>query len=133
MMVIASRCMVMAKSLANQKNDELVELSVKSTDFHHRIAAAWYFGIKKEPTDCLMHLLEDRHPLVSLAAHESCVCIAKNQHKELVDFGPFGREGDKKASAELWTAYFEKKDKSPSAKTPAEVLGLEPDKKEPKK
>jgi hypothetical protein len=129
MAVIANRCMVMAKSLVNQNNDELVELSVKSTDYNHRVAAAWYFGIKKEPTDCLIKLLEDRHPLVSLAAHESCVSIAKTQQKELVDFGPFGKEADKKASAELWSAYFEKKEKSLGrAKTPAEILGLESDK-----
>jgi len=126
MAVIANRCMAMAKSLANQNNDELVELSVKSTDYNHRVAAAWYFGIKKDPTDCLIRLLEDRHPLVSLAAHESCVIIAKTQNKELVDFGPFGKESDKKASAELWSAYFEKKEKLlGKAKKPAEILGLD--------
>lgn len=132
MAVIARRCMTMAKGLVEQKNEELIELSVNSTDFNHRIAAAWAFGIRKEPTDCLLRLLEDRHPLVSLAAHESCISIAKTRYKDSVDFGPFETDaGGKKSAGELWAVYFERKDKGqPIAKSPAQILGVaEADKK----
>ncbi len=107
--------MNLAKTLQQQNNRDLVELSVQSPDFHHRLAAAWFFGLTKEPTDCLVRLLADKHPLVSLAAHESCVLIAKSNYNEKVDFGPFENSAvSKTSSAELWATYFETKGKGKS-------------------
>jgi hypothetical protein len=139
---IARHSMKIAQTLLKQRNEELVELSVHSTDFEHRVAAAWYYGLAQEPSDCLFVLMRDRHPLVSLAARESCVAIAKRKFKEHdVDFGPRlnAPQSSKEACADLWQAHFEKKAKEPRTeerkkperpekpkeRTPAEILGIE--------
>lgn len=41
--------MRMAITFHNQKNTELIEVAVKSSDMNHRIAAAWAFGLQALP------------------------------------------------------------------------------------
>lgn len=129
----------MANAFVKEKNEELVELSVKSTDFEHRIAAAWYYGLAQEPSDCLLVLLVDQHPLVVQAARESCVSIAKRKYRDAhIDFGPRlnATSSSKDDCLNLWQSYFEsktkgsKKTEKPEApakreKTAQEILGVD--------
>lgn len=46
MIGIAINSMRMAISFHNQRNSELTEIAVKSSDIHHRIAAAWALGFE---------------------------------------------------------------------------------------
>lgn len=122
-MSIAKHGMQIAKTLHKEKNEELLELSVKSTDFHHRIAAAWAYGLDKNHNDCLFVLMTDRHPLVCQAAREACVSIAKLKYKDMhADFGPVlnANQAMKEDSMNLWQSYFEKKAKKKLESKPAE-------------
>jgi hypothetical protein len=133
---IRRHCKQMAYTLKKEQNEELIELSVKSTDFHHRIAAAFCYGMTKNPSNCLFVLMTDRHPLVSQAAREACVSIAWGHGDTRADFGPVlnADQAMKSDAANLWQSYFENKikkrsesmnsDKEPKAKSVQEVLGL---------
>lgn len=103
-----------------RENDaEMIEVAVRSTDFHHRIAAAWAYALSKDDNNCLLALLNDRHPLVSHAAREGCVYIAKHKYGDLrTDFGPVlgSDQAAKDDSAALWQVYFDKKKKKAETK-----------------
>lgn len=87
----------MARTMLVERNSEQVELSVKSSDRIHRIAAAFYYQFRLDPDPCLMHLLADQDPLVVEAAHIALVIIANDKkfrqgtypRGHLVDFGPW--------------------------------------------
>ncbi len=108
---IINKAESMARVMLKHKNEELVELSVKSGDRIHRIAAAIYFGYRMDPNDCLFVLMGDSDPLVVDAARLACVHIANNkyidksvvanrkglpyQQGHIIDFGPWVyRPGD---------------------------------------
>lgn len=150
---IRNHCMKLAQTLHEERNEELVELSVRSVDFHHRIAAAWCYGLSMQYSDCLGVLLIDEHPLVSCAARESLICIANDiplpkLHRVghyRIDFGPKDLQAtkpEKESCLSLWEAFFDKRKKSlgekppvekvlnkpkdePKKRTPAEILGIE--------
>lgn len=113
----------------------MVELSVKSSDRIHRIAAAGYYAYKLEPSSCLFVLMTDQDPLVIDAARLACVHIANRKYAVMdfqkrgrlrhIDFGPNifvpggnmtlidGKEGgtmmsEAKDASDLWQAHFEK-------------------------
>ena len=135
--------MNLAKILADETDQDLLDIAIHSKDFNHRVAAAWHFGLAKKIDDCLFKLLTDEHPLVSLAARESCKSIAvKKFNAKNIDFGPLhnASQEHKNDSAEMWRTYFDKKIKNtpvqptpaktaekPKEKTPHEILGLPKD------
>ena len=122
-----------ARTMLVEKNEEQVELAVKSSDKIHRIAAAFYFQFKKEPSSCLMNLLADEDPLVIEAARQALVIVANDSKfrdqkvypkNHVIDFGPwmFGpgkraldrqnpRDADfvavRKDAIELWQSHFD--------------------------
>ena len=111
---ISQHAMQMAKTMHKEKDAEMFELAVKSSDFHHRIAAAWAYGLSLKDDSCLIALLCDQHPLVAHAARESCVYIARHKYKDLrTDFCPILNSGsnEKTDAANLWSVYFERKQK----------------------
>jgi len=97
-------------------NSELLELSSRSSDPFHRIAAAWYYGLSSQADASLFIMLNDEFPLVRLAARESCIKIAKTKFKDdTADFGPvnlYSTRQQRSEAVELWTAYFELKNKN---------------------
>ena len=112
MRAVARHSMAMAKVLARPDHEEMLELAKKSTDMHHRVAAAWAMGIACKHDCGLTALLSDGDPLVVLAARESCVHLARGKYADkAVDFGPTPSAGsaDKKQAQELWETYFEKR------------------------
>ena len=114
--------MKMAKTLAKEKetNKELIDVSVKSADFHHRMAAAWAYGLTKDNNNCLYSLLSDKHPLVSQAAREACMHIARVKFSDPdVDFGPMPNSDgiEQEDAATLWQSYFEGKVKQRNSTT----------------
>lgn len=136
---IKTHCMNLARILADEQDQDLIDIAIHSKDFQHRIAAAWHFGISKKCDDCLYKLITDENPLVSLAARESCRSIAsKKFNARNVDFGPApdANQEHKNDAAEMWRTYFDKKIKSTTVKPvpetpkkpPAEILGLPKDK-----
>ena len=56
---IAIHSMRMAIVFHNQKNEELLETAVKSTDVSHRVAAAWAFGLQSIPRRQQQKLIHD--------------------------------------------------------------------------
>jgi len=106
--------MQMAKTIQKENNNEMYEIAVKSSDFHHRVAVAWAYGLALKDDACLIHLLSDSNQLVSNAARESCIHIARNKYKDFrTDFGPVLGSGpsEKNDAANLWSVYFERKEK----------------------
>lgn len=127
-----------AKTLMKEDNSEMVELAVKSSDRIHRIGAAFYYGHKLEPSECLFNLMADQDPLVVDAARLACINIANKkyvsvdkkdkayQQGHIVDFGPWMyKPGSEKKSTlnggqdgvtirheaiDLWRSFFEKKE-----------------------
>lgn len=131
--VIKSHCMDMAKILKKEDDLDLTEMAVHSKDFQHRIAAAWYYGLVLKHDDCLLRLIVDEHPLVSLAARESCCAIASKVYdSKNVDFGPvINSNMESKIEAKLmWGTYLEKKSakqktkQEKSQRTVHEILNL---------
>jgi hypothetical protein len=109
-------CLAIARTLCDENSSDLVESAVHSKDYTHRIGAAWYYGTAQKHDDCLFKLLEDENPLVSLAARESCVKIARDKyHAKHVDFGPLPNADikTKTDAVVLWQTYFANKDKAP--------------------
>ena len=126
---IDSRARSMARTMLVERNSEQVELSVKSSDRIHRIAAAFYYQFRLDPDPCLMHLLADQDPLVVEAAHIALVIIANDKkfkagpypRGHLVDFGPWmsraavgglgstGEDGTamRRDAIDLWQSHFE--------------------------
>ena len=94
---IDARARSIARTMMVEENSEQVELSIKSGDRTHRIAAAFYYQFRLDPDPCLMHLLADQDPLVVEAAHIALVIIANDKkfkagpypRGHLVDFGPW--------------------------------------------
>lgn len=115
---IKVHCMNIAKTLAQENDKDLLEMAINSKDYLHRIGAAWYYMISKNKDDCLFVLMQDEHPLVSLAAREACCAIAKgkNKNKNIVDFGPvYNSDATAKTEAvSLWKTYFQKKEMAES-------------------
>ena len=138
LLFIISKSENIAKTLMKENNPEMVELAVKSSDRIHRIAAAFYYGHKLEPSECLFNLMADQDPLVVDAARLACINIANKkyvsvdkkgrayQQGHIVDFGPWMyRPGSEKKSTlngnqdgvkirheaiDLWRSFFEKKE-----------------------
>ena len=71
-----------AVTMETEKNEEQVELAVKSGDRIHRIAAAFYYGHRLERSACLMNLMADQDPLVIDAARLDCSNIAEKTWQE---------------------------------------------------
>jgi len=94
---IDARARSIARTMMVEQTTEQLELSVKSADRTHRIAAAFYYQFRLDPDPCLMHLLADQDPLVVEAAHIALVIIANDKkfkagpypRGHLVDFGPW--------------------------------------------
>ncbi len=136
---LKKHCLAIARTLRDENNEDLIESAVHSKDYTHRIGAAWYYGATLKHDDCLFKLLEDENPLVSLAARESCVRIAREKYQgKSVDFGPVP-SADNQAKTDavvLWQTYFANKEKTKttpsepnpfkqsSKKSPYEILGL---------
>lgn len=128
--VISQHCMQMARTLMRENDAEMIETAVRSTDFHHRIAAAWAYALTKNDNNCLLALLTDRHPLVSHAARESCVYLAKHKFGDMrTDFGPVlgSDQSAKDDAAALWQLYFDKKKKKTEAPKTETVKPRAPD------
>lgn len=109
---VARKSLPMARELAQAGHEEMLELATKSTDIHHRVAAAWAFGLTKKHDCGLTALLGDQDPLVVLAAREACSHIAREKYgAKCVDFGPFPGTGttERSHSRELWEMWFEKR------------------------
>lgn len=126
---IDARARSIARTMMVEENTEQVELSVKSGDRTHRIAAAFYYQFRLDPDPCLMHLLADQDPLVVEAAHIALVIIANDKkfkagpypRGHLVDFGPWmsraaggglgstGEDGTamRRDAIDLWQSHFE--------------------------
>lgn len=122
-----------ARTMQVEKNEEQVELAVKSSDKIHRIAAAFYFQFKNEPNSCLINLLADEDPLVIEAAKQALVIIANDSKfrdqkaypkNHAIDFGPWmfgpGKRGldrqnprgadfvaVRRDAIELWQSHFD--------------------------
>lgn len=109
---VARKSLPMARELAQTGHEEMLELATKSTDIHHRIAAAWAYGLTKKHDCGLTTLLGDQDPLVVLAAREACSHIAREKYgAKCVDFGPFPGTGtaERSHARELWEMWFEKR------------------------
>lgn len=136
--------MKIAETLKEERNEELVELSVRSVDFHHRIAAAWYYGLCMKYSDCLGVLLIDEHPLVSCAARESLICVANDiplarLHRlghYRIDFGPkdlSATKAEKESCLSLWEAFFDRRKKTQGDAPPVEKVSNKAPEPKPKK
>ena len=148
---IINKSMGIAMTMHDEQNQELVELSVKSSDRIHRIAAAFYYGHRRDRSACLMNLMADQDPLVIDAARLACINIAERKHGKRVDFGPWvygpkknlNDESDtatiRREAIDLWNSFFEKREKDEELKAaqlkekankkavtkdPREVLGV---------
>lgn len=121
-----------AVTMETENNEEQVELAVKSGDRIHRIAAAFYYQNKREPSACLMNLLADQDPLVVEAARLALVIIANDKRyrrpgayhqMHIIDFGPWifspgkdksGGQDDmngltvRREAIDLWQSHFDK-------------------------
>jgi hypothetical protein len=121
-----------AVTMETEKNEEQVELAVKSGDRIHRIAAAFYYQNRREPSPCLMNLLADNDPIVVEAARIALVIIANDKRyrrpgayhqAHIIDFGPwmFGPGKQKsdgqvdmdgltvrREAIDLWQSHFDK-------------------------
>jgi hypothetical protein len=110
MIGLADYCQNIAKATIGK---EMLSLLINSKDFTHRAAAAFYFGYILDPHNDLFLLYHDEHPLVSLAAKESFVRIAKNNYGQEVDFGPLSSDlnnkDKKETSSKLWKMFFSAK------------------------
>lgn len=135
---LRKQAMNLARTLRDEKDEDLVETAVNSKEITHRIAAAWYFGAVLKHDDCLYNLLEDEHPLVVLAAREACCRIAREKYQgRSIDFGPaINAEANIKTDCRaMWQTYFSKKENNttkespstPRTKSPYEILGLPKD------
>lgn len=117
MISLADYCQNIAKATTGK---EMLNVLIKSKDFTHRAAAAFYFGYILDPHNDLFLLYHDEHPLVTLAAKESFVRIAKNNCKQEVDFGPLvadlNNKDKKETSSKLWKMFFEFKAMSKTKK-----------------
>jgi hypothetical protein len=110
-----------ATTLAEEKDNELLEIACNSKGYRNRIAGAWAIGIrygKHSQTDSmnaemLLNLLTDEHELVVYAARESCKHISLIRFAKDVDFGPqMNSSHEERGSArELWEGFFNKKNK----------------------
>lgn len=109
---VARKSLPMARELAQTGHEEMLELARQSTEMHHRVAAAWAYGLTKKHDCGLTGLLGDPDPLVVLAAREACSFIAREKYgAKCVDFGPFPGTGtaERSHSRELWEMWFEKR------------------------
>lgn len=131
---LIDKAMSLARTLKDEKNPNLVDIATNSPDRVHKIAVCFYCGMELHVCECLFVLMQDSDPLVIHAAEISCEEIANKKYKEIeapdhshVNFGPFLlRKGDTlekirsedpeqlalrcKSSADLWQAFFEKKE-----------------------
>ena len=122
---IDRKARAIAHTMYAENNEEQIELSVKSSDKIHRIAAVFYYQQKMDPNPCLLNLLGDQDPLVVEAAHIACIIIANNKkHKDfnkypkghLIDFGPWLNRlnnqsegtGARQEAIDMWQSHFDK-------------------------
>jgi len=107
---LAIYCENIAKSVTGK---DMLQILIKSKDFSHRAAAAFYFGYMLDPNNDLFLLYHDEHPLVCLAAKNSLINIAREKFDQEVDFGPLVIDlNDKEkinVSGKLWKIYMDKK------------------------
>lgn len=114
---LATYCENIAKSVTSK---DMLQMLLKSKDFSHRAAAAFYFGYMLDPNNDLFLLYHDDHPLVCLAAKNSLMIIAREKFDQEVDFGPLVVDlNDKEkinTSGKLWKMYMDQKNKKPNNK-----------------
>lgn len=110
-----------ATMLAEEKDNDLLDIACNSKGYRNRIAGAWAIGIKygkhsqtnQMDADRLLNLITDEHELVVYAARESCKHIALIRFAKDVDFGPqMNSSHEERGSArELWEGFLNKKEK----------------------
>jgi hypothetical protein len=110
---IKNHCRPMAETLAKENDDDLLSTAAESSDFRHRVAAGWAYGLTLKSNEAMFKLLIDESPYVRLAAREGCQHIALYKYGANVDFGPAGdaETGELADSRMLWELYFKKKEK----------------------
>jgi hypothetical protein len=110
---LADYCENMAKAVTGK---EMLATMIKSKDFSHRAAAAFYFGYMLDPQNDLFLLYSDTHPLVCMAAKQSLINIAKEKFDQDVDFGPLVTDLNDKEKisicGKLWKMYMDSKEKN---------------------
>lgn len=123
----------MAVSLKSCGDEDMMRAAMTSSDFRHRIAAAFALGMTQKHDESLMMLMEDQHPLVVQAAREACTHVSSIKFKQpAADFGPFpGADASNRTdSVALWRIYFEKQEakaalQSAKATKPIQQLNAE--------
>ena len=101
----------MAISLKSCGDEDMMRAAITSSDYRHRVAAAFALGMTHKHDENLMMLMEDQHPLVVQAAREACTHVSAIKFKQpTADFGPFpGADASNRTdSVALWRLYFDK-------------------------
>ena len=91
-------------------NSELLNAASTSAEPAHRVAAAFAYGMSKNPHETLFILANDNHDIVSQAARESFVYIASTKYnKRGIDFGPYPGSDPllKEDAIKLWRIFFQ--------------------------
>lgn len=105
----------LAKHLCTDK--VMLEQAMRSNEPTHRVAAAFAVGMSGKADEVLMEMLEDPDALVSQAAREALIHIAKIHYSKPVDFGPYPHSdiSQKTDSHAMWRLFFQNTKKTPKS------------------